>query len=144
MPEKKKRCHCTRFCTSVIGSRARRNHYNALPENNTRFAPSSSEDSDADTSDHYAPDHITLLENANTDGTDNDANDRDNPSSALDSAHFEVNYSDDSEYDASSESGDTDMDLDLDSIDFGQNFDDTYLYIMAQANPWAAEDHNLH
>ncbi|KAE9390937.1 hypothetical protein BT96DRAFT_1001778 [Gymnopus androsaceus JB14] len=143
MPKKKKRCHCTRFCTSVIGSRARRNHYNALPENNTRFAPSSSEDSDADTSDHYAPDHITLLKNANTDGTDNDANDRDNPSSALDSAHFEVNYSDDSEYDASSESGDTDMDLDLDSIDFGQNFDDTYLYIMAQANPWAAEDHNL-
>ncbi|KAE9394676.1 hypothetical protein BT96DRAFT_998280 [Gymnopus androsaceus JB14] len=133
MPERKKRCRCTRFCTSVIA-------------HTTRYASSSSEDSDSDASNHHhAPDHITLLEDANMESPDEEAN-TDGSSDTPDPIPFKVDYLDESEYDASSESSenDSDMDLHLDSIDFGQKFDDTYLYIMAQANPWAAEDQNLH
>lgn len=148
---KKKRCHCTPFCTSIIGIRGRQQHY-ALLNDKASFAPSSSEDSESD-SDHYqVPDHLSMLEALNSAHFSeiNQDEDEQEPSisAALVSWYSNQRNSDasskddasasDSEVTEYADSDEEDEEWDQENTDIGQFYDDRYLQDL-----WAEEDHAL-
>ncbi|KAF9056950.1 hypothetical protein BDP27DRAFT_1433148 [Rhodocollybia butyracea] len=67
----KRHCHCTPYCRSLVGPQTRNRHYKGLDG----AEPFASSESESETPHYTAPDHISLLIQANEDSSDSDHSD---------------------------------------------------------------------